>query len=296
MPSVISVEDVSVDFVAGYRKPVTHALRGVDLRVEAGEIVGVLGPNGAGKTTALRVITGLQRPTRGRVQVLGRAANDRDLCTRVGFQPTGALPLPNLRGLEFLHYLGNLMRLPRATVLDQAARWLTRLQIKGAEKTAIRDYSTGMRRRLALAAALFTEPEVLLLDEPTSGLDPEGILLVLEVLRERAAAGCAILMASHHLQEVEQTCDRVYLFDAGRVAEHGRLDDLLGTGDTRLVLRDIDQAGLAAIRAQVEAAGGQVLSETAEREHLNEYYRRINRPSDRQAEAGSGGGPTNETS
>jgi ABC-2 type transport system ATP-binding protein len=132
-----------------------------------------------------------------------------------------------------------------------------------------------MRQRLALAAALLSEPEVLLLDEPTSGLDPEGILLVLEILRERAAAGCAILMASHHLQEVEQTCDRVYLFHEGKLIEQGQIDDLLGTGATRLVIHDLDDTALAAIRSQVEAAGGTVVSETAEREHLNAYYRRV---------------------
>lgn len=277
MPSVISLEHVSVEFSAGYRKPVTQALKGLDLQVGAGEIVGILGPNGAGKTTALRVIAGLQRPTTGRVRVLDHVANDRVLRTRVGFQPTGSLPFPNLRGIEFLHYLGNLMRLPTATVRDQARHWLDRLQIDGADRMAIRHYSTGMQRRLALAAALFIEPEVLLLDEPTSGLDPEGTLLVLEILRERASAGCAILMASHHLQEVEQTCDRVYLFCAGELTEHGKLDDLLGTGATRLVIRDLDEAAMAAIRTRVEAAGGTVLSQTTEREHLNAYYRRIAR-------------------
>ncbi|MEE2886501.1 MAG: ABC transporter ATP-binding protein [Planctomycetota bacterium] len=275
MPSVISLEDVSVEFATGYRKPVTQALKGLDLQVGRGEIVGVLGPNGAGKTTALRVIAGLQRPTKGRVRVLDRAANDRALRTRVGFQPTGPLPFPHLCGAEFLHYLGNLMQLPAATVRNNTSHWLERLQVDGVDKLAIRHYSTGMQRRLALAAALFTDPEVLLLDEPTSGLDPEGTLLVLEILQERAADGCAILMASHHLQEVEQTCDRVYLFCAGELTEHGKLDDLLGTGATRMVIRDLDESAMAAIRAQVEAAGGSVLSQATEREHLNAYYRRI---------------------
>jgi ABC-2 type transport system ATP-binding protein len=275
MPSVISVEDVSVEFSTGYRKLTKPALRGIDLQVDAGEIVGVLGPNGAGKTTALKVIAGIQRPNRGRAQVLGFPANDLALRARVGFQPTGPLPLPNLRGLEFLHYLGNLMKLPADKIQTNAAHWLSKLQIEGTDKTAIRHYSTGMRQRLALAAALLSEPEVLLLDEPTSGLDPEGILLVLEILRERAAAGCAILMASHHLQEVEQTCDRVYLFHEGKLIEQGQIDDLLGTGATRLVIHDLDDTALAAIRSQVEAAGGTVVSETAEREHLNAYYRRV---------------------
>ncbi len=275
MTPVISVEDVSVEFATGLGKPPARALIGLDLEVAAGEIVGVLGPNGAGKTTALRVIAGLQPPTRGRAQVLGLAPTDRVLASRLGYQPTGPLPLPQLCGLEFLHYLGGLMQLPPAQVREAAARWLSRLQVEGAEKTAIRHYSTGMLRRLALAAALFTEPEVLLLDEPTAGLDPEGTLLVLEVLRERAAAGCGILMASHHLQEVEQICDRVYLFGNGEVIEHGRLDELLGTGATRLVVDELDPAALARVRAAIAAAGGKVISEAPEQEHLNSYYRRV---------------------
>jgi len=274
MPSVISLEDVSVAFAAGFREPGIQALRGVDLKAHPGEIVGVLGPNGAGKTTALRVIAGLQPPDQGRVSVLGHPPRDRSLRTRVGFQPTGPLPFPDLRGVEFLHYLGNLMRLPAATVRENTTRWLDALQVHGADKLAIRHYSTGMQRRLALAAALFTEPEVLLLDEPTSGLDPEGTELVLEILRERAAAGCAILMASHHMQEVEQTCDRVYLFAAGQVLEHGKLADLLGTGDTRLVVRDLSDPAITSLHTQVEAAGGAVVSQDPERERLSDYYRR----------------------
>ena len=274
MPSVISLEDVSVAFTVGYRKAGIQALRGVDLQANPGEIVGVLGPNGAGKTTALRVLAGLQRPDQGRVSVLGQPAQNRSLCTRVGFQPAGPLPFPHLRGIEFLHYLGNLMRLPAATVRANATRWLDALQVHSADTLPIRHYSTGMQRRLALAAALFTEPEVLLLDEPSSGLDPEGTLLVLEILRERAAAGCAILMASHHMQEVEEVCDRVYLFADGQVLEHGRLEDLLATDATRLVIRDLSDPAVAALHAQIEAAGGTVVSQSPERENLGDYYRR----------------------
>ncbi len=101
----------------------------------------------------------------------------------------------------------------------------------------IATFSSGMKQRLAVAAALLTEPEVLLLDEPTAGLDPTGSLLVMEVIAERAAAGCAVLMASHHLQEVEQTCDRVYLLSRGRKLAEGSLDELLASGEQHLRLR-----------------------------------------------------------
>jgi ABC-type multidrug transport system ATPase subunit len=267
-----------VRFKTGFRKPPLDALVDVSLEVRSGEIVGILGPNGAGKTTALRVLAGLLRPDAGRTRVLGRSPADRALVSLVGYQPEGPLPLPQLNGAEFLHYMGNLMRLERATLRAAVDYWLERLSLVAARHRAIEGYSTGMRRRLALATALLGDPQVLLLDEPTSGLDPEGSELVMEILQQRAAAGGAVLMASHHLQEVEQICHRVYVFDQGRIARSGTLDELLGTGATRLVVRDLDADGLAAVAASIHAAGGTLESQSADRDHLNAFYRRLREP------------------
>ncbi|MCB9871476.1 MAG: ABC transporter ATP-binding protein [Planctomycetes bacterium] len=280
MGPVIAVEGLSVQFPTGFRKPPFQAVDGLDLEVAAGEIIGVLGPNGSGKTTLLRVLSGLLRPTSGAAHILGLDPCDRSLVTRVGYQPEGQLPLTNLSAAQFLAYLCDLMRLPPATARPASQQWLARLGLQDTGRKAIHHFSTGMRRRLALAAALVADPEVLLLDEPTSGLDPEGSLLVMEILRERSAGGCAVLLASHHLQEVEQMCDRVYLLQAGRVARSGSLDQLLGTGDTRLVLRGLDASGLAEVVAAAERAGGEVLSQSAEREHLFALFRAQERRSD----------------
>jgi ABC-2 type transport system ATP-binding protein len=275
MAPALLADDVTVTFPAGFRRPPFRALDGLHLRADAGEIVGILGPNGSGKTTLLRAFAGLLRPAAGRVSVLGTRPDDAGLVRRVGYQPEGPMPFPTLSGQEFAHYMGDLLRLPPRPLRAAAAGWLDRLGLGATGGKAIRDYSTGMRRRLALAVALLADPEVLLLDEPTAGLDPEGSLLVMDILLERAAAGATILLASHHLQEVEQICDRVYLFGAGQVLREGTLDELLGTGETHLVVRDLDAAGLAAVEAAVRESGGTVVRRGQEREHLFALFRRV---------------------
>jgi ABC-2 type transport system ATP-binding protein len=132
-----------------------------------------------------------------------------------------------------------------------------------------------MQQRLAVAAALLTDPEVLLLDEPTAGLDPTGSLLVMEVIAERAAAGCAVLMASHHLQEVEQTCDRVYLLSRGRKLAEGSLDELLASGEQHLRLVAPDAAARASVEAAARESGCEVVGWEAGRTHLFELFRRL---------------------
>ena len=123
--------------------------------------------------------------------------------------------------------------------------------------------------------SLLSEPKVLLLDEPTSGLDPKGSLIVMDLLQELQKEGnCAILMASHHLQEVEQICTRIYLMDKGQCHAQGTLEDLLGTGDRSLVIRGLDDAGLATVESAVTAAGGEIVKIGREREHLFALFRK----------------------
>ncbi|MHC4513945.1 MAG: ABC transporter ATP-binding protein [Planctomycetota bacterium] len=275
MSALISVRDLSVTFYTGLRKPRVHALRGLDLEVQAGEIVSVLGPNGSGKTTLLRVLAGVQRPSKGYASVLERHPTDRWLVRQVGFQPDEALPFPTLTGLEFLLYLGSLMGLLRTEGKARALHWLQRLSLGDAGSRLVGQYSTGMQRRLAVAAAMLAGPEVLLLDEPTSGLDPEGSLLVMELLREHRQRGGTTLMASHHLQEVEQISSRVVVLSEGRKVAAGTLAELLATGDQRLVVRDLDAAGLAAVEEAVGKAGGEVVEKGRDRQHLFALFRRL---------------------
>jgi len=271
----ISCKQLGVTFRGrGRNRPVT-ALQSLDLEVASGRIVGVLGPNGSGKTTLLRVLAGLEQPTAGTATILGERPTARSLRRRVAFQPEGALPLGVLSAAEFLAYIGAELGLQNAESDARARRWLERLDLLGPGKRWIRTFSTGMQKRLALAAALLGDPEILLLDEPTAGLDPFGSEIVMTILRERAAAGTTVLMASHQLFEVEEICDEVLVLQDGAVAARGALSDLLGTDAHALVVRGLDEEGLAQLAAAAKARGGEVLRTERPRDHLFALFRRL---------------------
>ncbi len=275
MDAAVEVRHLTVSYRRPFRRATVTALQAVDLQVAPGTILGILGPNGSGKSTLLRVLAGLQRPTAGTAAILGRPADDAELLALVSFQPEGPLPMPQLGAPEFLAWIGHLARMPGALVRAAAARWLERLDLVHAGRRPVRTFSTGMRQRLALAAALLTGPQVLLLDEPTAGLDPVGSATVMEILTELAGAGVTVILASHHLQEVEQICREVVVLQGGRVRARGTLDELLGTGEQTLVVRGLDGEGLAAVDATVRQAGGAVVHRGATREHLFALFRRL---------------------
>jgi ABC-2 type transport system ATP-binding protein len=274
MPAIVA-EDVALRFRARRGVPPIEALRGVHLTVAPGEIVGLLGPNGSGKTTLLRVLAGELRRDRGHVRLLDQPPGAAALVPLVGYAPEGPLPLPRLSGAELLGMLGALLGMPPARVRARATALLGQLGLAPAAQRPHRTYSTGMRRRLAIAAALLAEPRVLLLDEPSAGLDPSGSLQLQELLRAQRAAGVAILLASHRLDEVEQLCDRVCLLDAGRVHAEGPLDSLLGTGDWTLTLRGLTPAARAELEQQVARHGAELVASRPARRHLNELFREL---------------------
>jgi ABC-2 type transport system ATP-binding protein len=203
----------------------TTALRGVDLRLEPGELVGLLGPNGAGKSTLIKIACGLVRPTAGSVEVCGA--------------PGGS---PAAR--RQLGYLAEVFRFPEWLTPDEILRLHQRLAgsrggaderrrlLELAELTAQRDrrvgeLSKGMQQRLGIAQALVGEPRLVLLDEPTSALDPVGRRAVRELLADLRGRGVAVLVNSHLLTEVEQTCERIVILDAGRVVRAATMRELL---------------------------------------------------------------------
>ena len=273
MATAISVQQLAVSFRT--RQGSVAALQPLDLELGAGRIVGILGPNGSGKTTLLRVLAGLQTPTAGRVQLLDRPANDPALRRLVAFQPDGPLPLGVLSAPEFLAYVGAQLGLPNAVSDARAQAWLERLELQHAGRRWVRTFSSGMQKRLALAAALLGEPSILLLDEPTSGLDPIGSGVVMQILRERAAAGMTILMASHHLLEVEEICDEVLVLQGGVLRARGTLAELLGTDADSLVVRGLDHDQLQQLAQAATALGGEVLRTERQRDHLFALFRRL---------------------
>jgi ABC-2 type transport system ATP-binding protein len=280
MASAISVRQLAVTFTA--RSGSVAALRPLDLELPAGRIVGVLGPNGSGKTTLLRVLAGLQRPTAGTATILGEPPDSRANRRRVAFQPEDEPPLGVLSAPELLAWVGAELGLCNADSDARAAHWLDRLDLRHAGRRPSRTFSTGMRKRLLLACALLGDPQVLLLDEPTAGLDPFGSEAVMRILRERAAAGTTVLMASHHLLEVEEICDEVLVLQDGALRARGPLAELLATDAHALVVRGLGDAGLQELAALARARGGEVLRVERPRDHLFALFRRLGAGSGKQ--------------
>jgi ABC-2 type transport system ATP-binding protein len=196
------------------------AVDGVSLDLMPGEIFGLLGPNGAGKTTLLRMAVDLLRPDEGTVTLLGGAPGPRTL-ERIGYLPEErGLPL-RPRVLELLTWFGELKGKPRAAARDQARELLRRVDLTEREKSRIGELSKGNQQKVQIAAALMGDPRVLLVDEPFTGLDPVNRQLVLELLHESVAAGRAVLISTHQLQQVEELCDRLLLLNHGRVLLEG---------------------------------------------------------------------------
>ncbi|AKN69555.1 ABC transporter ATP-binding protein [Streptomyces sp. PBH53] len=211
-----------------------YAVRGLSFRVEKGQVLGLLGPNGAGKTTTLRMLMGLIRPDEGEIRVFGHAIRPgASVLSRVGAFVEGAGFLPHLSGRENLElYWRATGRPPEDAHLDEA------LEIAGlgdALARAVRTYSQGMRQRLAIAQAMLGLPDLLILDEPTNGLDPPQIREMREVMIRYAAGGRTVIVSSHLLAEVEQSCTHLVVMDRGRLVQAGPVREIVGSGDTLLV-------------------------------------------------------------
>ncbi|MFG2953276.1 CocE/NonD family hydrolase [Streptomyces sp. NPDC048291] len=211
-----------------------YAVRELSFRVEKGQVLGLLGPNGAGKTTTLRMLMGLIRPDGGEVRVFGHAIRPgTPVLSRVGAFVEGAGFLPHLSGRENLELYWQATGRPAEDAhLEEA------LQIAGlgdALARAVRTYSQGMRQRLAIAQAMLGLPDLLILDEPTNGLDPPQIREMREVMIRYAAAGRTVIVSSHLLAEVEQSCTHLVVMDRGRLVQAGPVAEIIGSGDTLLV-------------------------------------------------------------
>ncbi|MDH7571392.1 MAG: ABC transporter ATP-binding protein [Armatimonadota bacterium] len=204
---------------------------GVSLEVRRGDVFGFLGPNGAGKSTTIRILTGLVRPEAGRVFLFGHdlsRAHHRALA-RVGAVVEAPSLYQHLSGERNLTLLASLSGGVSRRRLQEVLRLVG---LAGRERDRVRTYSHGMKQRLALAAALLPNPELVILDEPTNGLDPGGMVEVRELIRRLSReAGITLFLSSHLLNEVEQVCNRVAVIDQGRVVAQGDVAALLRGSD-----------------------------------------------------------------
>ncbi|HEU0167336.1 MAG TPA: ABC transporter ATP-binding protein [Chloroflexota bacterium] len=228
----MTVDATPAIFVTGLRKEYGRkvALHELTLAVPRGEVFGFLGPNGAGKTTAVKLLTGLAKPTSGRGELLGRPLGDLEARRRLGFLPELFRFHEWLSANELLSLHADLFGMAAAARRKRIPEVLDLVGLADRGKDRVGTFSKGMQQRLGLAQALLNQPELVILDEPTSALDPIGRRDVRVIIQQLKSQGVAVFLNSHLLSEIELVCDRVAIVDHGRVVQEGKLDELLALG------------------------------------------------------------------
>jgi ABC-2 type transport system ATP-binding protein len=228
VPSPLSLPDaaISLTHVAKVYGRRVHALLGVNLHVNRGEIFGLLGPNGAGKSTLVKIMMTVVRPTRAQGTILGRPVGHKPTLAKIGYLPENHRFPRYLTGRQVLDFFAALANVDRATRRRRTDELLELVGMKPWADARISTYSKGMLQRVGLAQALVHDPDLVLLDEPTDGVDPVGRREVLAILESLRAKGKTVFINSHALSELESICDRVAILVKGQVALQGTIDEL----------------------------------------------------------------------
>lgn len=228
--SAIAVHDLSRSF-NGFT-----AVDHIDLTVEPGQFFGFLGPNGAGKSTTIKMLTGLLAPTTGSIQILGEDLfrNPLEVKRNIGVVPEGMALFGKLTAREYLEFVGRMYGLERRTAQERTAELLEFMNLANEPKKLIADFSHGMGKKLALAAAVIHGPRVLFLDEPFEGVDAVAAGTLKQMLQRMIARGATIFLTSHVLEIVERLCTHIAIIDRGRIVANGSLDELRAGVQARL--------------------------------------------------------------
>lgn len=229
-PWAVELTDFAKSYPAGWTSRRVVAVRALNLKLAPGQILGLLGPNGSGKSTTLKAMAGLISPSAGSCRIMGHAAGSDQARAMVGYLPESARFAPHQTGREFLCYCAGLSSLPPGKTTERVEAVLAWAGLLPAAGRKIATYSKGMLQRLGLAQTIVHEPRVVLFDEPASGLDPEGRLVLVQLIRELAANGTAVVFSSHLLAQAEEICDRIALLGQGRLLAVGSPTELLGPG------------------------------------------------------------------
>ncbi len=204
------------------------AVEDVNLEVAPGQFFGFLGPNGAGKSTTIKMLIGLLAPTSGRIQILGLdlVTNMVEVKRQIGVVPEGMALFGRLTGSEYLNFVGRMYGLDRDTAAQRTVELLDFMQLTDQPKTLVTDYSHGMQKKLALAAAVIHGPKVLFLDEPFEGVDAIAAGTLKTMLQRMIARGATVFLTSHVLEIVERLCTHVGIIHRGRLVAQGSLEEL----------------------------------------------------------------------
>jgi ABC-2 type transport system ATP-binding protein len=257
---VIETHDLRKEFRTRRGRHVV-AVDGLDLAVPRGGVHGFLGPNGSGKTTTIRMLLGLAEASDGEMRLFGEPVPRRlpTVMNRIGAVVEQPKFLPSFTTRRNLSLLAGTIGVPR----KQVDHTLEQVGLAGRDRDRFKTFSLGMKQRLAIAATLLKQPELLILDEPSNGLDPAGIREIRELVRDLAGSGVTVLLSSHILAEVQQVCDSVSIIGNGRLLASGTVHELIGRDEmtgVRVGVHDLDAA-----RRHLADAG---LTVTREEHHL----------------------------
>lgn len=228
------------------------AVDGLNLTVPQGCFFGFLGPNGAGKTTTIKMLMGLATATSGSIELLGLPMPERglEIKQQIGLVPDESLLFDHLTGGEFIEFVGRIYGLERAVARARSSELMELFELSDSRRKLINEYSKGMRKRVAMAAALIHRPQLYLMDEPFEGVDAVGARLMKDILLEQVRHGATIFLTSHVLEVVERLCDHVAIINQGKLVLEGAMSDLRTGSET---LED------AFVRAVGVARGGETL-------------------------------------
>ena len=253
MSTLIRVSGLRKEFRHGFFMRRVLAVKGVSFEVSSGEIFGFLGPNGAGKTTTIKMLTGLISATGGEATLFGDPVPSPRALARVGFLPENPYVYPYLTPTEFVELCARLSGLSGKAARSRTRQVLDQVGVLYAADRPVRRLSKGMLQRTGLAAALVSDPELLILDEPMSGLDPVGRKEVRDIILDERKNGRTIFFSTHILSDVETMCDRVAILRKGEVVVSGRLGELLRSDVRRT---DVALVGASEeLERELQAAG-----------------------------------------
>jgi ABC-2 type transport system ATP-binding protein len=228
MQNVVELDNLRVEYRARRgSEPVKVAVKGLSLKVCAGEVFGFLGPNGAGKTTTMNVLLGFVNPTGGDARIFGVSVRDPISRQRIGYLPELTYYYKFLTAEEILRFYAKIFEIPAAETERRIDSLMKLVELEHARKRPIKTYSKGMQQRVGIAQALINNPDLLILDEPTSGLDPLGRMKVREIIQRLKQEGKTVFFSSHELGEVETVCDRVAIIAQGELKGEGRVSELV---------------------------------------------------------------------
>ena len=252
------------------------ALRGVDIVIPKGSVFGLLGPNGAGKSTLIKLILGHLYPTSGRLSVLGKDPRDVENKFKIGYLPERSYLYKNLTAEETLYYFGEILNLSKDQIKSRGDQLLEMVGLQNAKKRYVGEFSHGMTRRMGMAQALLNDPDFIILDEPTAGLDPVGCREVKDLIITLGKRGKTVLLTSHLLADVEDTCDELLTVYGGTVQSKGKVGELLA--DTNRVKVEFPAdcgVNLKTLHEELKSKAKGMFSISSPKQSLEQYFLNI---------------------